>query len=64
MIAVRLFGILALIAINAFFAAVEFSLVAVRHSRIRQLVELGDMRARVVESLITDLGTVVSGVQV
>jgi len=39
MIVLRLFSILVLIAINAFFAAVEFSFVAVRHSRIRQLVE-------------------------
>jgi putative hemolysin len=64
MIAVRLFGILVLIAINAFFAAVEFSLVAVRHSRIRQLVEQGDTRARVVEALIADMASVISGVQV
>ena len=64
MIAVRLFGILVLIAINAFFAAVEFSLVAVRHSRIRQLIEQGDTRARVVEALIADMASVISGVQV
>lgn len=64
MIVLRLFSILVLIAINAFFAAVEFSFVAVRHSRIRQLVEQGKGRARVVESLIADMGTVVSGVQV
>lgn len=64
MIVLRLFSILVLIAINAFFAAVEFSFVAVRHSRIRQLVEQGKARARVVESLMADMGTVVSGVQV
>jgi putative hemolysin len=63
-IALRLFAVLALIGTNAFFAAVEFSLVAVRHSRIRQLVEEGNSRARVVESLLSDLGRVVSGVQV
>jgi len=49
---------------NAFFAATEFSLVAVRLSRVRQLVEEGDPRARVVEHLLGDLGRVVSGVQV
>src|SRR5580704_3914572 len=49
---------------NAFFSAVEFSLVAVRLSRIRQLVEKGDPRARIVELLLSDLGRVVSGVQV
>ncbi|MHB8755325.1 MAG: hemolysin family protein [Candidatus Acidiferrales bacterium] len=64
MIVLRLFVIFVLVAINAFFAAVEFSFVAVRHSRVRQLVEQGDPRARVVELLIADLGMVISGVQV
>ena len=64
MFAVRLIGVLALVALNGFFAAAEFSLVAVRFSRIRQLVAKGDLRARVVEGLLADLHRVVSGVQV
>jgi putative hemolysin len=64
MIALRLFGVFALVGINAFFAAAEFSLVAVRLSRVRQLVEQGDSRARIVERLLGDLGRVISGVQV
>ena len=64
MIALQLFAVLALVGINAFFSAAEFSLIAVRQSRVRQLVELGDARARVVEALLTDLTRVVSGVQV
>jgi CBS domain containing-hemolysin-like protein len=64
MTAIQIFGIFLLIAANAFFAASEFSLVAVRLSRIRQLVQQGDPRAKVVESLLSDLGRVVSGVQV
>jgi putative hemolysin len=64
MVAVRLIGVLALVALNGFFAAVEFSLVAVRLSRVRQLVAKGDLRARVVERLLGDLHRVVSGVQV
>jgi magnesium and cobalt exporter, CNNM family len=64
MIALHLFAVLALVAVNAFFAAAEFSLVAVRLSRVRQLVEKGDARARIVESLLGDLSRVVSGVQV
>jgi CBS domain containing-hemolysin-like protein len=64
MLAVRLVGILALVALNGFFAATEFSLVAVRLSRIRQLVAKGIARARVVEGLLGDLHRVVSGVQV
>jgi putative hemolysin len=63
MFAVRLIGVLALVALNGFFAAAEFSLVAVRLSRVRQLVQKGDIRARVVETLLGDLHRVVSGVQ-
>src|SRR5216683_510955 len=63
MFAVRLIGVLALVALNGFFAATEFSLVAVRLSRIRQLVAKGNARARIVEVLLGDLHHVVSGVQ-
>jgi len=38
--------------------------VAVRVSRVRQLVDLGDARARVVQQLLGQLDRVVSGVQV
>src|SRR3984957_16580846 len=64
MIVLHLFAVLFLVGMNAFFAAAEFSLVAVRSSRVRQLVERGDSRAKIVEQLIGDLGRVVSGVQV
>lgn len=64
MFAVRLIAVLALVALNGFFAAAEFSLVAVRLSRVRQLVAKGDLRARLVERLLGDLHRVVSGVQV
>jgi len=63
MLAVRLMAILALVAMNGFFAAAEFSLVAVRLSRVRQLARKGDVRARVVEGLLGDLHRVVSAVQ-
>jgi putative hemolysin len=64
MIALQLFAVLFLIGMNAFFAMTEFSLVAVRFSRVRQLVEKGDPRAKIVEILLGDMGRVVSGVQV
>jgi CBS domain containing-hemolysin-like protein len=64
MIALRLFAIFSLIAVNGFFAAVEISLVAVRLSWVRQMVKQGDPRARIVELLVADLGRVISGVQV
>jgi len=62
--ALRLLTVILLLGCNAFFAAVEFSLVAVRPWRIRQLAEEGDPRARVVESLLREIGRAVSGVQV
>ena len=57
-------GVVFLIGMNGFFAAAEFSLVAVRLSRVRQLVEEGDPRAKIVEHLLSDMSRVVSGVQV
>jgi putative hemolysin len=63
-ILIRLFGVLALICVNAFFAATEFALVAVRLSRVRQLVKRGNANARIVQDLVSHLERVVSGVQV
>jgi CBS domain containing-hemolysin-like protein len=64
LLGLRLLGLFALVAVNAFFAAVEFSLVAVRLSRVRQLVDQGRFGARIVLDLIGRLDRVVSGVQV
>jgi putative hemolysin len=64
LIGLRLVGLLGLVAVNAFFAATEFSLVAVRLSRVRQLVKAGDARAQIVLALLGRLDRVVSGVQV
>lgn len=64
MILIRLFGVFLLICINAFFAATEFSLVAVRLSRVRQLVKKGNPSARIVQELVSHLERVISGVQV
>ena len=64
MILLRLIGVLLLVVLNGFFAAVEFSLVAVRLSRVRQLVAKGDAQAKIVAQLLGDLHRVVSGVQV
>ena len=64
MFLVRLIGVFILVALNGFFAATEFSLVAVRQSRVRQLVARGNSQAKIVELLLGDLHRVVSGVQV
>jgi putative hemolysin len=63
MFLLRLIGVFILVALNGFFAAVEFSLVAVRISRVRQLVARGNAQAKIVEHLLADLHRVVSGVQ-
>ena len=60
----HILGVVFLIGMNGFFSAAEFSLVAVRLSRVRQLVEKGDLRAKIVEHLLSDMSRVVSGVQV
>ena len=64
MIGLRLLAVLMLVGVNGFFASAEFALVAVRASRVRQLLERGDARARIVQQLIGQLDRVVSGVQV
>jgi len=64
MFLLRLIGVFVLVALNGFFAAVEFSLVAVRLSRVQQLVARGNAQAKIVEHLLGDLHRVVSGVQV
>jgi len=64
LIALRILGLFALVVVNGFFAAVEFSLVAVRLSRVRQLVEAGRGSAKIVLDLVGRLDRVVSGVQV
>jgi putative hemolysin len=63
MFAIKLIGVLFLAVLNGFFAAAEFSLVAVRLSRVRQLVARGNAAAKIVEALVSDLNRVVSGVQ-
>jgi CBS domain containing-hemolysin-like protein len=59
-----LFAVFFLIGVNAFFAAAEFSLVAVRHSRLRAMAPPNDPRVRLLEELLGDMSRVVSGVQV
>lgn len=53
-----------LIGVNAFFSAVEFALVTVRMSRVRQLVAQGNPSAKIVAELTAQIERVVSGVQV
>src|SRR5271168_2134514 len=59
----RVFVVLLLVAVNAFFAAAEFALVSVRETRIQQLIEAHRAGARAVLKLHQQLGRVVNGVQ-
>lgn len=59
----RLLAIAALIAINAFFVTAEFSIVAVRRSRINQLAQEGDAQAKLVQHLQQDIARLLSTTQ-
>src|SRR5258708_11485387 len=59
----RVFVVLLLVAVNAFFAAAEFALVSVRQARIQQLIEANSVGARTVLKLHQQLSRVVNGVQ-
>ena len=59
----RVFLIFLLVAMNAFFAAAEFSLVSIRETRILQLIEARRIGARTVLRLHQNLDAVVNGVQ-
>lgn len=60
----RLFSVFGLIAINAFFVAAEFSMVAVRRSRIDQLVDEGDAAAKTVQTLQRNIDRLLSTTQI
>lgn len=51
------------LALNAFFVATEFALVASRRSRIQELIDEGQTTAQTVQKLQEDIGTSVSGTQ-
>jgi CBS domain containing-hemolysin-like protein len=58
-----LLGILLLVAANAFFVAAEFGLVAVRRTRIEELVAAGSRRAASAQKAIKELNLMLSGCQ-
>lgn len=60
----RIFIILLLIAINAFFVAAEFAVVSVRRTRIQQLVQEGDVQAKAVQKLQRDIERLLSTTQI
>jgi putative hemolysin len=50
----ELLGVAALILVNAFFVAAEYALVTARRTRIQELAEQGDRRARAVQRIVAD----------
>ncbi len=59
----RVFAVVLLVAVNAFFVAAEYALVSLRLSRIQQLVEAGRTGARTVLKLHHNLDSVLAAVQ-
>jgi CBS domain containing-hemolysin-like protein len=62
-IGVRLGAVLVLVLLNGFFVAAEFALVAARRSRIEQMAEAGDAKARRVQHAQEHLDRYISGTQ-
>lgn len=60
---VRVFGVVLLIAVNAFFVATEFALVSVRDTRIQQMIDAGRLGARNVLRLHERLDDLLAAVQ-
>jgi CBS domain containing-hemolysin-like protein len=59
----RLGVVLLLVALNAFFVAAEFALVAVRRSRIDEMAAAGDRAARNVQGALVHLDRYIAGTQ-
>ena len=59
----RLLVVLLLVLVNAFFVAAEFALVAVRRTRIDEMAQSGDRRARVVQGALDHLDRYIAGTQ-
>ncbi|MGE5326568.1 MAG: CNNM domain-containing protein, partial [Deltaproteobacteria bacterium] len=63
MMLLKAFLIVSLVALNAFFVAAEYALLSVRRTRLEQLAREGSARARMVLSLLSDVGLLFSGIQ-
>jgi CBS domain containing-hemolysin-like protein len=58
-----LFAVLGLVALNGFFVAAEFSLVAARRSKLEEMIANGDRGAKVVQTALQHLDRVIAGTQ-
>src|SRR5579859_7786231 len=62
-VVLRLFAVLVLVLLNAFFVAAEFSLVKVRDTQLAPLVRRGNRRARVADLILHRLDAFLSAAQ-
>ena len=63
MIAWQLAGVVVLVGLNAFFVTAEFALVAVRRTRVEELVAQGSRRAQSAQKALGELNLMLSGCQ-
>jgi len=63
MAASSLFAVLGLVALNGFFVAAEFSLVAARRSKLDEMIAKGDRGAKAVQVAIQHLDRIIAGTQ-
>src|SRR5438874_1928568 len=56
-------AVLALVAINGFFVAAEFALVAARRSKLDEMIARGDRRAKTVQTALQHLDRYIAGTQ-
>jgi putative hemolysin len=59
----ELLGVAALILLNAFFVAAEYALVTARRTKIQELVNEGNRRARAVQRIVADPARFISAMQ-
>ena len=58
-----LIAVLGLVAINGFFVAAEFSLVAARRSKLDEMIAKGDRGARIVQNALKEIDRYIAGTQ-
>jgi len=63
MAASSLFAVLGLVALNGFFVAAEFSLVAARRSKLDEMIAKGDRGAKAVHAALQHLDKIIAGTQ-
>jgi putative hemolysin len=62
-LSLELLGVAALILLNAFFVAAEYALVTARRTKIQELAESGNRRARAVQRIVADPARFIAAMQ-